>query len=330
MDTSPVSCRTLEQFYHVDANTLEKQYKNVLSGYRTWEELPHADRWLVFPENIGPHLAIDETSVSKGELYTVVTNRDRHGREGCIVAIVAGTRADIVIEALEHIPEELLETVEEVTLDLSDSMRKIVRRCFHKAVRVIDRFHIQKLACDAVQEIRIKHRWEAIREASDALAQAKKDGVKYEPECLPNGDTRRELLARSRHLLFKSAEKWTDSQEQRAKILFDLYPDIKQAYSLSHSLRMNFAKATTKPAAMLNLARWYDKVEKANIPSFNVIAKTFYEHYSDILNFYNKRSTNAAAESFNSKIKSFRASMRGIVDEKFFLFRLTRIYACPH
>ena len=102
--------------------------------------------WLVFPENIGPNLAIDETSVSKGELYTVVTNRDRHGRERSLVAIVAGTKSETVIEALEQILEELLESVEEVTLDLSDSMRKIVRRCFTRAVRVIDRFHIQKLA----------------------------------------------------------------------------------------------------------------------------------------------------------------------------------------
>lgn len=330
-----MSCRTLERFYHVDANTLEKQYKNVLSGYRTWEDLPHADRWLVYPENIGPNLAIDETSVSRGDLYTVVTNRDRHGREQSLVAIVAGTKSETVIEALEHIPEELLESVEEVTLDLSDSMRKIVRRCFTKAVRVIDRFHIQKLACDAVQEIRVKHRWEAIKETSETspcadMAEAKEHGLKYEPLCLENGDTKRELLARSRYLLFKSAEKWTESQKARARVLFELYPDIKQAYSLSHSLRMNFAKATTKPAAMLNLARWYDKVERANIPSFNVIAKTFQDHYSDILNFYNKRSTNASAESFNSKIKSFRGTLRGVIDEKFFLFRLTRIYACPH
>lgn len=42
------------------------------------------------------------------------------------------------------------------------------------------------------------------------------------------------------------------------------------------------------------------------------------------------RSSNAAAESFNAKIKAFRASLRGIVDEKFFLFRLAKIYAYPH
>lgn len=46
-------------------------------------------------------------------------------------------------------------------------MRKIVRSEFPKASRVIDRFHIQKLACDAVQELRIKHRWNAIQQAND-------------------------------------------------------------------------------------------------------------------------------------------------------------------
>ena len=156
MDTSPVTCRTLDDFYHIDASTFEKQYKDVLSGYRNWEELSHAEEWLVFPENIGPNLAIDETSLSNGDLYTIVTNRDRHGREMCLVAIVAGTKSETVIAALRHIPEHLLDSVEEVTLDLSDSMRKIVRFCFRKASRVIDRFHIQKLACDAVQEMRIK------------------------------------------------------------------------------------------------------------------------------------------------------------------------------
>lgn len=69
-----MTCRTLEEFYHIDCHTFEKQYKEVLSGYRNWEQLSHADEWMLFPENIGPHLAIDETSLSNGELYTFVTN----------------------------------------------------------------------------------------------------------------------------------------------------------------------------------------------------------------------------------------------------------------
>ena len=54
---------------------------------------------------------------------------------------------------------------------------------------------------------------------------------------------------------------------------------------------------------------------------------TVYEHYEEILNFFIDRSTNASAESFNAKIKAFRATLRGVVDIDFFLFRLTKIYA---
>lgn len=330
METSPTTCRTLEHYYHINAKTFDKQYKDVLSGYRTWSEFDHADDWLVFPDNVGPRLAIDETSMSNGELRTLITNRDRHGKDRCLVAIVKGVKSEDVIKALKLIPEDKLESVEEVTLDLSDSMRKIVRACFLNALRVIDRFHIQKLACDAVQDIRIKHRWDALQEANDEMENAKLEGVEYIPFRYENGDTRKELLARSRYLLFKSGEKWTSSQRQRAEILFREYPDLKRAYALSHSLRMIFSKNTIKDAARLSMAKWYNNVEKAGFHSFNVIAATFYEHYDDILNFYVNRASNAAAESFNAKVKAFRASLRGIVDEKFFLYRLAKIYAYPH
>lgn len=80
--------------------------------------------------NIGPHLSIDETSLSRGELYTIVTNKEAHGRENSIVAIVLGTEADTVIHALRQIKSELRNKVTEITLDLSDSMHKICRMAF--------------------------------------------------------------------------------------------------------------------------------------------------------------------------------------------------------
>lgn len=324
-----MTCRTLEDFYHIDGHTFEKQYKEVLSGFREWDQLDHAEEWLLFPDNIGPRLAIDESSLSNGELYTFVTNRDARTREQSLIAVVAGTKSEDVISVLQMIDEDLRNTVREVTLDLSDSMRKIVRTAFPKADRVIDRFHIQKLACDAAQELRIQHRWDAIQQANDEMEVAKISGKPYEPFRYPNGDTRKELLIRSRYLLFKSADKWTDRQKQRAAILFDEYPDIKEAYSLCHSLRIIFSKNTIKDAARLSMARWYNKVEKAGLHSFNVIAATFYEHYDEILNFYNNRSSNALAESFNAKIKLFRANLRGVADKKFFLFRVAKLYAYP-
>ena len=51
-----MTCRTLEEFYHIDGHQFEKQYKEILSGYRNWDQLGHAQDWLLFPENIGPYL----------------------------------------------------------------------------------------------------------------------------------------------------------------------------------------------------------------------------------------------------------------------------------
>ena len=45
---------SLELYYHINRDTFEKQYKEVLSGYRRWTDKDHTAEWLVFPENIGP------------------------------------------------------------------------------------------------------------------------------------------------------------------------------------------------------------------------------------------------------------------------------------
>ncbi len=45
------------------------------------------------------------------------------------------------------------------------------------------------------------------------------------------------------------------------------------------------------------------------------------------VNFFNNRNTNANAESFNAKIKLFRANLRGVTDTEFFLSRLHKLFA---
>lgn len=330
METIPTSSRSLDRYYHINGDTFDKQYKEVLSGYREWSELPHADEWLVFLGNMGKSICIDEVAPSNGELYTIVTNRASRGGKDTIIAIVKGVAADAVIKALMRIGVDKRLMVKEITMNMSNSMRLIARRCFPNAIRTIDRFHIQKLACDALQEMRIAHRWDAIQADTDAREEAKLDGRKYVAERLENGDTLKELLARGRYALFKSPEKWTATQCQRAMILFELYPNLKEAYWLSQDLRAIFNKKSTKDSARLNLARWYNRVADPGFKSFNTIAATFYEHADEILNLYNNRSSNAMAKSFNAKIKLFRANLRGGVDKKFFLFRIAKLFAYPH
>ena len=84
LETLPITARSFENDYHISGDNFEKAYKNHLSGFREWTELDHAEEWLVFPDNIGPHVSIDETCLSTGEVYTIVCNKDAHGRKGCM------------------------------------------------------------------------------------------------------------------------------------------------------------------------------------------------------------------------------------------------------
>ncbi len=244
-----------------------------------------------------------------------------------MVAIVKGTKAQYVIDVINQIPIERRNMVREVTLDMAGNMNLIAKKCFPKTDIVTDRFHVQKLASEAFQEERIRLRWEIIDEENKAIAEAQKTDKQYQPELLNNGDTHRQLLARSRYLLFKSKTKWTTSQIERDETLFKLYPTIEKAYNIAQDLNYIFETNTNKNVARLKLAHWYNKVEKSEFKSFNTIAKSIQSHHDSILNYFNNRSTNDSAESFNAKIKEFRSQFRGVRDVKFFLYRLTKLYA---
>ena len=311
----------------MNGKLLEEQYRNHLSDFFQWEQREHACDWILFPENIGQYISIDETALSQGELYTVITNKEAKGRKGALIAMIKGTNSDYVRMILEKIPLKTRKLVKEITLDMAPTMEKIARYTFPNAILVTDRFHVQQLAYDAVQELRIKHRWKAIEQENNEIELGKETNQKYIPEVLINGDTLKQLLARSRYLLFKTESKWTPVQRQRAELLFERYPDIEKAYNLAMELGRIYHTTKQKGIAFTRLAKWYDKVEKSGFKTFNTIAKSIQEHYLTILNFFDNRSTNASAESFNAKIKAFRASFRGVRNVSFFLFRLSNIYA---
>ena len=97
MDKYPISASSLEKYYYIDGHQLERQYKEHLSDYLDWKDEGqgvHADTWLVFPQNVGPRMSIDETSLSDGELYTIVSNKDAKGKRGALAAIVLGTKSE--------------------------------------------------------------------------------------------------------------------------------------------------------------------------------------------------------------------------------------------
>lgn len=284
-------------------------------------------------------MSLDETCLSNGDVYTILTNKAAHGGKGALAAMIRGVAADTVSAVLKKIPLRRRLEVKTVTTDLSSAMMLIVRNAFPAASLVNDRFHVQQLISEAVDQLRIRHRWEVLDAENRAIREhrARRKAAKtkeereligqWEPERMENGETLPQIMARSRHIILKHKTTWNEQQRARAKILFGKFPDLEKAYSLFLKLVEIFNRKSVASVARLNLARWYNEVEAFGNPQFNKVLETFENHNRTIINYFERRLTNASAESFNAKIKAFRTQFRGVGDIKFFMFRLATLYS---
>lgn len=354
INTKEDTVSNISSYFGVKSDKLNRHYKHKVSGFHTWDQKSHASKYLIFPENIGLYLSIDEVSLSKGELYTFVTNKDGKGKKGTLVACIEGTKAEDIQRVLEMISIEKRLIVKEITLDMAKNMESGVKATFPNAALVTDRFHVVKLALDALQHIRVKFRWSEMdlenlalsnikklkNKQIEALEKYKNDPLQskiiadeyqkkialFKPIEFENGDSAKQLLARSRYILAKKENQWTKNQTQRAVILFEHYPDLKKAYNQVMLFR-NIYEQKDYETAKVMFEKWIEKINKEEMKEFYTVANTVQNHLDNILNFFTYRHTNANAESFNAKIKLFRANLRGVVDTDFFLFRLHKLFA---
>lgn len=275
---------------------------------------------------MGSYLSIDEVSLSKGELYTFVTNKAGKGKKGTLVACIKGTLSKDIIEVLERISLKKRLEVKEVTLDMAKNMESAMKKVFTDAKLVTDRFHVVRLAMEALQHMRINLKWKEMDKENEAVKAAKEKNKEYVAEELENGDTPKQLLARCRYALAKKESEWTDNQKERTTILFKKYPELGTAYNQTLAFR-NIYEDKSIVNAKKRFTDWCNEVAEKQIKEFYTVANTVKSNLDNILNFFLNRNTNANAESFNSKLKLFRANLRGVTDTKFFLFRLAKLFA---
>lgn len=281
---------------------------------------------MIYPGNIGAYLSIDEVSLSNGELYTFVTNKAGRGKKGSLVASIKGARSQDIIDTLERLPLESRKNVREVTLDMAKNIESAVRMVFSEASLVTDRFHVVRLVIEALQHLRIKKRWEELDKENELILKCKSEGKKYRAKEYSNGDTPKQLLARSRYIIAKKEAQWTESQRERANILFKEHPDLYVAYKHSLAFRSIYEEKQ-RTIAELRFRVWIKDTFEKELEPFYTTAHTVKTNFENILNFFTHRNTNANAESFNAKIKLFRANLRGVTDTTFFLFRLEKLFA---
>ena len=179
-----------------------------------------------------------------------------------------------------------------------------------------------KIYYEAVDDLRISPRWMVRDLENEEKRKCREEDIRYIPFRHANGDTRKQLLARAKFILTKHESKWTPSQQWRADIIFEFYPELKEAYGLAMELTDIFNTKCVKDVARTKLAKWFNKVEQLSGDAFRTVIDTFTNHYETILNYFVNRQTNAGAESFNAKVKAFRSQFRGVADIPFFPFQI--------
>ena len=82
---------------------------------------------MLFPDNLGTKLSIDEVALTNGELYTILTHKAAHGKKNALVAMCEGTKASEIAPVLAQMPLEKRMAVHEVTLDMSEAMEPLLQ-----------------------------------------------------------------------------------------------------------------------------------------------------------------------------------------------------------
>lgn len=139
-----------------------------------------------------------------------------------------------------------------------------------------------------------------------------------------------EVLVRSRFLLYKYEKDWTPNQAERAGVIFEQYPQIKQTYQLACSFRNwyrneNIGMPIEKIDKSLN--KWYQKVEEADIDEMRNFKSLVERHQKHITNYFIDGATNAIAENINSRIQRFVTINQGTRDRDFFYFRTANYFS---
>lgn len=273
------------------------------------------------PENMGRFMAIDEKTVD-GVCYTILSNR-----ETSKIALMADTlKVSELTKCMEGFPLKSKMNVKSISRDLSASYEWFARTTFMNAYHVADKFHVICELLEQLQSTRIRYRQKVL------ALERKKDKTTLEKlslkERLPNGDTLKQLLHRSRGLLYKQKSEWTKEQSKRAQILFRHYPEIKEAYDYCCRIRKWYTPIRPRYTDQRYLVK---KVEleliikegaESEVEEIQNIARYLMSNASSILHYFYRRESNAKAEALNQNLQRFISVNYGTRNSNFFLYRI--------
>jgi transposase len=219
-------------------------------------------------------IGVDEISYRRHHRYlTVVIDHDRER----VIWAGEGKSADTLTGFFEELGPERTASIELVSIDMAGGYIKAIEEALPDATVVFDRFHVARLAQDAVDEVR--------------RAQMRE----LDP------DDRRSVK-RTRWLLLKRPESLGIDEKAKLDAVRRANNALYRAYLLKETF-LDIFNYRSHHHATRALDAWLAWAQRSRLKPFVRLGRTVRQHLDGILAFIDSRLTNARLEGMNNKIR---------------------------
>ena len=228
-------------------------------------------------------LGIDEIALVKGQknYCAVLVNLDT----GKLIAILEKRTQEELRKTLTGWGKEVLEQIEEVSIDLWLTYKNLVKELMPSADVVADRFHVMKQINQELDEQR--------RAEKRAVEAQKNKRQKAEKEA------KLEVLKRSKYSLLKNEEYLTETQKIKLEAIKENFQNLKKMQELKEEFRKIYETSENPTEGMLSISEWLVKSSSV----FTKSCQTIRNWFGEIISYFERRTTNGVVEGINNKLK---------------------------
>ena len=240
-------------------------------------------------------LGIDEIAVIKGKGNYCAVLIDLEKSK--LIGVLPGRKQEEIREVLLEWGKEVLEQIEEVSIDLWKGYKNVVIDLMPNAQVVADRFHVMAQINRELDAERKRER----RQVEDLIKKAGSSEEKVEQERVLEG------LNKSKYVLLKNETDLSEEQKTKLVQVKDVSPTLKLMHELKEKLRKIFEQTNNWLVGLFKLGRWLSGAKKYFPDSQNTIIRWL----DEIIAYFDYKTTSGVVEGINNKLKLIKRSAYG-------------------
>lgn len=225
-------------------------------------------------------LGIDEIALVKGQgnYLAVLVDLDSHKP----IEIVQSRRIEDIGEVIAGWGADVLNQIEEVSIDLWSPYKKLVEELMPNANITADRFHVMKQVTDELDAMR-----KAEKKAAMSLEDESEKALKLA------------ALNPSKYSLLKNEDSLNEQQKSKLKSVLEVSPNLAKMHALKEEFRQIFETTESWGDSITKLLDWMYEARTY----FPKALGTMVRWFGEIVGYFDGKTTSGTVEGINNKLK---------------------------